>query len=488
MKKPALLGTVAIAVLLASWQQLPRAATGQHLAPLSAKLGGAMVTASSVDDLRDLAPGVAAAVLLLGYHTPGDGGGGNFYWDATSVELDDAGLVIGSMSKPAIGRWKRLGTTTLSAKHYGAIGDGLSHPMSDYFSSLGDAQVLYPHVSSIDDELDWAAIQAAVNSLPAAGPSGIARLGGGEVCIPAGDYRLSQPIEITVDNTGLIGEGNGATTLTYAAAVQPSEWAFIRSGLETLTQTITRIQIRGMYLDMGTGGPDGALGLDVTGMSRSDFRDVSMQFRSLNCSGVFGTAANGGSPYYNLFTNISVFGPAPFITNGCRGYHFTGNADLPDNHPDRLKAPNANLIRGGHLAALQIGYDDVGTGNVVVGLQIESVLVAFDLGEDTTSGPWLGLSSATNHTTILGAYQENGSLSMPGSVALNIRDSAGAVKYISGYRTGFESEYSDEGHDTTILPGPGPASQAHGKIGGYIDFERAPSVLNTGPNLTLETE
>jgi hypothetical protein len=481
MKHLALLCVLSTSALLASPQQFPTATKR-----LALKVSLGMGTAATMDDLRNLLPNSSDAVLLLGYHAAGDGGGGSFYWDGGSTAADDAGTVILPAANPTTGRWKRLQNESRSAKWFGAIGDGAPHPLSGFFPSIVQAQALYPHVTSLEDEMDWTAIQAAVDSLPATGPSGIARLGGGEIRIPAGDYRLSQPIEITVDNTGVVGEGNAATTLTYAAAVQTSDWAFFRSGLDILTETVFRIRIRGLFLDMGTGGPDGAIGIDVTGMSHSHFREMTMQFRSLNCTGVLGTAANGASPYYNLFTDISIYGPAPFATNGCRGYHFTGNASLPNGHPDRLKAPNANLIRGGHLASLQIGYDDVGTGNTVVGLVIESVLVAFDLGEVTTSGPWLGKSSTTNHTTILGAYQENGPV--PGSTALVIRDSAGGVKYVSGFRTGFASQYLDDGHETTILPGSGPASLAHGKIGGHVDFDRAPSVLNTEPNLTLETE
>ena len=31
---------------------------------------------------------------LLGYYQPGDGGGGNLYWDASSTETQDSGLYL----------------------------------------------------------------------------------------------------------------------------------------------------------------------------------------------------------------------------------------------------------------------------------------------------------------------------------------------------------------------------------------------------------
>lgn len=51
-----------------------------------------------------------------------------------------------------------------SVRDFGAIGDGQSHPVSEIFSGLAAAQIAYPHVTSMSDELDWAASQACVNA------------------------------------------------------------------------------------------------------------------------------------------------------------------------------------------------------------------------------------------------------------------------------------------------------------------------------------
>lgn len=68
---------------------------------------------SSIAGLRALAipapaPGGPATVDVLGYYAPNDLGGGEFFWDATSSELDDGGTVIASNSAPPSGRWKRV--------------------------------------------------------------------------------------------------------------------------------------------------------------------------------------------------------------------------------------------------------------------------------------------------------------------------------------------------------------------------------------------
>ncbi|MEM7874817.1 hypothetical protein Q4R10_20785 [Morganella morganii] len=51
----------------------------------------------------------------------------------------------------------------VTPEQFGAIGDGVYHPLSGRFSSLSEAQETYPHVTSLDQSVDWAACQAAEN-------------------------------------------------------------------------------------------------------------------------------------------------------------------------------------------------------------------------------------------------------------------------------------------------------------------------------------
>ena len=68
----------------------------------------------------------------------------------------------------------------------GAVGDGRSHPLRQRYRSLGAAQADFPHASSLDDEIDWAATQGAINLLAAHG--------GGHVVSPAGTYLCNRTI------------------------------------------------------------------------------------------------------------------------------------------------------------------------------------------------------------------------------------------------------------------------------------------------------
>jgi hypothetical protein len=438
-----------------------------------------------MNDLRGLAPGATDSLMLLGYHEPGDGGGGAFFWDGASTDPDDVATVIVPDTNPAQGRWRRVVTSPLSVRWFGAIGDGSSHPVSQFFPTLADAQARYPHVVDFGDEIDWAAIQSALDWFP---PTAALGKGGGEVRIPAGDFRVSRPLEISEFNIALVGEVRFASSLTYSASGNwKGPFTFVRSGLDTRTQSLFRIEVRDLFLDSGTNPPRDSIGLNVTGMSYSDFRNVSIQFRSDGCTGVYGTGENGGSPYYNLFTNVSVFGAgSSYTANGCRGYWFTGDPNLPDTHPRRRWAPNANCIRGGYLVWLEYGYDDSGTGNTVLGLVTESVRVAYEIGEDAT-GAYVGFKGSTNHTTIVGPYMEDGG---PNSTALNIRETAAAVGIFAGYRTGYNVPINDEGTSTTMLPGGNFSNTVHGRIGGHVDFRGGDSlyIKNAVDNLVLETE
>jgi hypothetical protein len=79
-------------------------------------------------------------------------------------------------------------------KVHGAIGDGDIHLLSERFSTLAQAQVVYPFVTSLTQDIDWAGIQSALNANT------------GRVRIPAGHYR---PTQGNTRTTNVIYEGDG---------------------------------------------------------------------------------------------------------------------------------------------------------------------------------------------------------------------------------------------------------------------------------------
>lgn len=105
---------------------------------------------NSISELEDIAfaPTDGQTITVTGYYSPGDGGGGEFYWDAASVDAPNAGTII-KVTSITTGRWIRLVEGGINVKWFGAKGD-LSDNASpaiqathDYIQSLGEPRVMY---------------------------------------------------------------------------------------------------------------------------------------------------------------------------------------------------------------------------------------------------------------------------------------------------------------------------------------------------------
>lgn len=126
---------------------------------------------------------------------------GVFLYDpADSVSSDNLGTVVVSSSGA---RFKRVYESYVSAKWFGAIADGSSHPLSGFFSTLPAAQAIFPFATALTDEMDWIGIQAAL--LFASSSASYTR----KVFMPSGTYVLNQRIEPQWDDLELYGIPNG---------------------------------------------------------------------------------------------------------------------------------------------------------------------------------------------------------------------------------------------------------------------------------------
>lgn len=123
---------------------------------------------------------------------------------------------------------KLLGRTTVSIKDFGAIGDGNNHPLSERYSTLAEAQAVYPFITSLTQTIDFAATQAALNA--------VFTRGGGAVFIPAATsdagYKISTRI-IVPDKVNIYGEGYMScltSTSALASEVVALDWGPYSSG------------------------------------------------------------------------------------------------------------------------------------------------------------------------------------------------------------------------------------------------------------------
>lgn len=98
---------------------------------------------TSIANLRAITytPKDGQLVDLLGYYTPGDGGGGQFYWDATSTATDNNGTII-KVTAITTGRWIRLRDAGIvHIDWFGFLNDGsdestLLNQVLNYFDNV----------------------------------------------------------------------------------------------------------------------------------------------------------------------------------------------------------------------------------------------------------------------------------------------------------------------------------------------------------------
>ncbi len=112
---------------------------------------------------------------------------------------DGKGDALISVKQPFISSFIRTqhdkNSDFISAKDFGATGDGKLHQLSEVFSTLTAAQMVYPFVTSLTQSFDYAGIQAAINT-------------GRNVFIPGGNvYFVNDTIKMNTSAT-VYGECN----------------------------------------------------------------------------------------------------------------------------------------------------------------------------------------------------------------------------------------------------------------------------------------
>ena len=228
--------------------------------PLS---GGSFLWADTVRDLRGIvgsdASSTSQPVLFLGgFASPGDGGGGTFYWDASASTGDDGGTIFVPAGSTT-GRWKRVYGGALNVKWFGATGDGVTP--------------------------DDVAIQAAINAATGYAAGGRATRSG-VIFVPRGNYAIQNTLIFVgnVANTlGIEGELGGNSGAGY------SPTAFVWAG------------------------PAGGTILELRALVRSTIRNVDFDCRLVGavCVWMHSDQANGGAGTDgNVFERCAFLNPS----------------------------------------------------------------------------------------------------------------------------------------------------------------------------------
>jgi hypothetical protein len=152
---------------MASQLQLRRGTTAQHVPFIGAPAEVTVDTDKKTVVVHDGStaggfPSATAAELTAGLATK------------VSVGAAAGGALAGAYPNPTLAPVIATGSTTarsvqdrfadmVNVKDFGAIGDGNPHPLSSVYPTLAAAQAVYPFATSLTQEIDWAAIQSAVN-------------------------------------------------------------------------------------------------------------------------------------------------------------------------------------------------------------------------------------------------------------------------------------------------------------------------------------
>jgi len=150
--------------------------------------------------------GANSSVMVLGYHTPGDRGGGLFQWQPNSGAPPDGGryLLSSNPLSPA-GRWERmLNGEPANVKMWGAKGN-----IAGGFTTPSNVAV------ANDDTL---AIQNALNAFPAYGTSG--GFWTAELLFPAGFYKVTSTLVARANLFKIRGESARMTYLVMPLGIQ----------------------------------------------------------------------------------------------------------------------------------------------------------------------------------------------------------------------------------------------------------------------------
>lgn len=232
---------------------------------------------------------------------------------------------------------------SISVKDFGAIGDGSTHPLSTRYATLGAAQAVYPFVTALTQEIDWAACQACVNHCGATK----------SVFTPDGTYLLQAPVVTTV-GTNLIGESDAAMWLATGA------WACF-----TIDSTSLDVQggsVRKMRF-AATVNTIGAVGINIIGAVNKFV--AKWKFASLRFSGLYagikvlkGHNLSGG--YYVSYFSVNQISD---ITVDEYGANFTQYGVLGDGA--NTLSLSGGVIRA-QVSGIEIGDGSTGMGDILV--------------------------------------------------------------------------------------------------------------------------
>ena len=110
--------------------------------------------------------------------------------------------------------------TGVDARWFGFVGDGASHPLSNYYGTLAAAQAVYPWALSLGDEVDGMAMQAAIYAVSPynLGYQALDPVYGGTAYCPAAPWRFNETIFVN-PNVAVVGLGSTLVPTSWTGTI-----------------------------------------------------------------------------------------------------------------------------------------------------------------------------------------------------------------------------------------------------------------------------
>jgi len=133
----------------------------------------------------------------------------------------------------------------IDVRAFGAVGDGDSHPLSSYYSTLAEAQAVYSFATALTDEIDWCGIQAALNYI------GLIRVQRGHLLIPPGSYIMSASLAIPPQGKPIYIQAKSAILTSNGFSGYMIGWTNSTTVEYPQYLTIDGLRLDGAYVSSG---------------------------------------------------------------------------------------------------------------------------------------------------------------------------------------------------------------------------------------------
>lgn len=380
--------------------------------------------AADFDGGRDVAKGTSVLVT--------DGtANANTYWrvsasnpitiDTTSITFaqatvnDSATLAFTQAGAGAVTRTAQdKMRDAVSAKDFGAVCDGASHQLSGTYSTLAAAQAQYSFVTSLSQELDYAAIQAAVNT-------------GKTVYLPTG---LTGALTCILGTTGISFShsnqrlyGNHAV-ISYSGTVDA-----IGFDLETATVYPQYVHLEDLTVAISGSGATGIRWRSSFGTTRNVTVYTQGGGVAQTAWRLWDSATTQTQVYYAVFENSHVV---------CDGA--SDHTAWLFNEAVGTYGPNANTWIGGNVTGCRLNWVVRGQNNTFINTLSQAT---------QASGISFSIGGASAYTTIINAYLETPNAATGYAIGALATDTTIIGGYGSGYGGG--TFYVDLGTRTQYL-------------------------------------